>query len=198
MLRVFRMNISPKLCTMYSILVIWNLLSFQEGYFICMLCFRPPPPSCSQLLWKECKSVFQWAPLKPSPLWDADRQAGGLSPQGGETWACLLLSRGKPCQATSVSLHWPFEMEYGRASLSAPEEQWETGLAMQLWAVVRPTVVTPGDVGMIADCTVLLSTEQAGTYLQSSFVCNHLTYINPSLFDRRQNWEKSISVSFKL
>ena len=131
MLRVFRMNISPKLCTMYSILVIRNLLSFQEGYFICMLCFRPPPPSCSQLLWKECKSVFQWAPLKPSPLWDADRQAGGLSHQGGETWACLLLSRGKPCQATSVSLHWPFEMEYGRASLSAPEEQWETGLAMQ-------------------------------------------------------------------
>ena len=35
---------------------------------------------------------------------------------------------------------------------------------MQLWAVVRPTVVTPGDVGMIADCTVLLSTEQAGKF----------------------------------
>ena len=35
---------------------------------------------------------------------------------------------------------------------------------MQLWAVVRPTVVTPGDVGMIADCTVLLSAEQAGKF----------------------------------
>ena len=69
---------------------------------------------------------------------------------------------------------------------------------MQLRAVVRPTVVTPGDVGMIADCTVLLSTEQAGTYLQSSFVCHHLTYINPSLFDRKQNLKTSISVSFKL
>ena len=45
---------------------------------------------------------------------------------------------------------------------------------------------------------LLLSTEQAGTYLQSSFVWHHLTYINPSLFDRKQNIENSIFVSFKL
>ena len=69
---------------------------------------------------------------------------------------------------------------------------------MQLWAVVRPTVVTPGDVGMIADCTVLLSTEQAGTYLQSSLVWHQLTYINPSLFDCKQDMENSIFVSSKL
>ena len=45
---------------------------------------------------------------------------------------------------------------------------------------------------------LLLSTEQAGTYLQSSLVWHHLTYINPSLFDRKQNIENSIFVSFKL
>ena len=45
---------------------------------------------------------------------------------------------------------------------------------------------------------LLLSTEQAGTYLQSSFVWHHLTYINSSLFDRKQNIENSIFVSFKL
>ena len=66
MLRVFRMNISPKLCTMYSILVIRNLLSFQEGYFICMLCFRPPPPSCSQLLWMQKCLPVSSTKTKPS------------------------------------------------------------------------------------------------------------------------------------
>ena len=45
---------------------------------------------------------------------------------------------------------------------------------------------------------LLLSTEQAGTYLQSSLVWHHLTYINPSLFDCKQNMENSIFVSFKL
>ena len=38
---------------------------------------------------------------------------------------------------------------------------------------------------------LLLLTEKAGTYLQSSLVWHHLTYINPSLFARKQN-------SFKL
>ena len=45
---------------------------------------------------------------------------------------------------------------------------------------------------------LLLSTEQAGTYLQSSLVWHQLTYVNPSLFDCKQNMENSIFVSFKL
>ena len=116
--RVFRMNISPKLCTMYSILVIRNLLSFQEGYFICMLCFRPPPPSCSQLLWKECKSVFQWAPLKPSPLWDADRQAGGpLLTEESSGGRDLGLSAAVSREALSSHLYVP--------SLAVRDGVWE-------------------------------------------------------------------------
>ena len=143
--RVFRMNISPKLCTMYSILVIRNLLSFQEGYFICMLCFRPPPPSCSQLLWKECKSVFQWAPLKPSPLWDADRQAGGLSPHWGVlrgarlglVCCCLAGSLVKPplCPFTGRS-RWSMGGQACRHQRSSERQVWRCSYGLQrdlLW-----------------------------------------------------------------
>ena len=45
---------------------------------------------------------------------------------------------------------------------------------------------------------LFLATQQAGTYLQSSQVWHHLTYIHPSELGCEENREKSIFVSFKL